>query len=589
MTIRALPFVLFAACRGPEAGGPDPVRSSPPPGPEIAFDLSAGAAFFDAPFPSAHRVREGRVVTDGWPNPDQVPYVDVLVDLGAEATGFGTTSGVLFRRREADVALVPVDARASMEADAPAFLVAVSGDRAGARVPVDVWADPDGGPFGAPGMVTMLPLQGVPLEPETTYAAVLMRSLGADGPFGIAEPLWAAIHGEVPEGWSDETARAYLDALRALEAQGVPIEEIAGLAVYRTWDPTAELRAVAAAARSLPPPLPEGTLTVTEVHDAFCVLEGEVQMPVYQRGDPPYDEDGGWVIGPDGAPERQGTATSRLWVTVPRTPAPEAGYPAAVMIRTGGGGDRPLVDRGVRATAGGEAIAPGTGPALELARAGIVGVQVDGPHGGPHRNPTGGDEQFLMFNVTNPLATRDNVRQSAVEIALLPATLAALSLDAGGCPDATAAVPLDLDGIGLIGHSMGATIAPLALAAAPEFDAVVLSGAGGSYLYNLVYKRSPIDVRPLAEALLGFSTRGRTLREDDAVLQLLQWVSEPADPPVYARRGRRQHPTWCRASSTPTSCPPWPTRRACRSASTSSGPPSTRTTPISRRCGRWQI
>jgi hypothetical protein len=34
--------------------------------------------------------------------------------------------------------------------------------------------------------------------------------------------------------------------------------------------------------------------------------------------------------------------------------------------------------------------------------------------------------------------------------------------------------------------------------------------------------------------LLGFTARGRILREDDAVLQLLQWVSEPADPPPYA-------------------------------------------------------
>jgi pimeloyl-ACP methyl ester carboxylesterase len=111
-----------------------------------------------------------------------------------------------------------------------------------------------------------------------------------------------------------------------------------------------------------------------------------------------------------------------------------------------------------------------------------------------------------------------------------------LSLDASGCPGASPEVPLDLDGgIGLFGHSMGAAIAPLVLAAAPEYRKLVLSGAGGSYMYNLVYKRSPLDVRPIAEAMLGFSDRGRTLREDDAVLQLLQWVSEPADVPPYAR------------------------------------------------------
>ena len=45
------------------------------------------------------------------------------------------------------------------------------------------------------------------------------------------------------------------------------------------------------------------------------------------------------------------------------------------------------------------------------------------------KGPTGADEQFLMFNVQNPLALRDNVRQSALEIALLPQVLARLEVD----------------------------------------------------------------------------------------------------------------------------------------------------------------
>jgi hypothetical protein len=514
------------ACRSPQQVPP------PPAGPLLAFDLGEGAALFDAPFPGLHRLRDGRVDVHDWPNPDAIPYVDILLGLASEATGFGTTNGVMFRLQDPATPLRPPALADTLRPDSPAQLVALDGPRRGQRVPFDLTQSADGGPFGAPGLVTLLPLQGVPLSPETTYAAVLLRSLGEE-PLGVPPSLWEASRGGRPSGWSDALASAYHEAFEALEALGVPREEIAGLSVFRTWDPTALQRQTVAQARELPPPAPPGPLTVSEVYDTFCVLESTVQMPVYQSGELPYTTGGAWEVGPDGNVAQQGTATSRLWLTVPRQPAPPGGYPVTVMIRTGGGGDRPLVDRGVR-DAEGVVQEAGTGPALQLARAGHVGVQVDGPHGGPLRNPGGADEQFLMFNVTNPVATRDNVRQSALELALLPATLQGLSLDASGCPGAEPSVPLDTDELGLLGHSMGATIAPLVLAAAPEYQALVLSGAGGSYLYNLVYKQSPLEVRPLAESLLGFTARGRVLREDDAVLQLLQWVSEPADPPPYA-------------------------------------------------------
>jgi pimeloyl-ACP methyl ester carboxylesterase len=89
-------------------------------------------------------------------------------------------------------------------------------------------------------------------------------------------------------------------------------------------------------------------------------------------------------------------------------------------------------------------------------------------------------------------------------------------------------------GMVLVGHSMGATIAPLTAAAQPRFRAMVLSGAGGSYLHNVVYKQSPLEVRPLAEAMLNYPAYGRTLTPSDPFLSIVQWASESADPPPYA-------------------------------------------------------
>ena len=83
-----------------------------------------------------------------------------------------------------------------------------------------------------------------------------------------------------------------------------------------------------------------------------------------------------------------------------------------------------------------------------------------------------------------------------------------------------------------MGHSMGATIAPLVVAAQPRFEALILSGAGGSWIENVVHKQSPLPVRPLAELILRY--RSGELRRDDPVLGLLQWGGEVADPPLYA-------------------------------------------------------
>jgi len=224
-------------------------------------------------------------------------------------------------------------------------------------------------------------------------------------------------------------------------------------------------------------------------------------------------------------------------LTLPRAPMPSGGFPVVLFSRTGAGGDRPLVDRGRRTEPGGPAVTPGSGPAQEFARAGFAAVSVDGPHGGL-RNVTGGDEQFLVFNFLNPAALRDNVRQSALELVLQAYVLGRLTVNALDCPGLAAGsgmdpVRLDTSRLMVMGHSMGATILQPALQVEPMFRGAILSGAGGSYLENLIHKKSPIHVKPLAELILGYPAKGRELTEHDPVASLVQWAGEPADPPVY--------------------------------------------------------
>jgi hypothetical protein len=216
---------------------------------------------------------------------------------------------------------------------------------------------------------------------------------------------------------------------------------------------------------------------------------------------------------------------------------PATGWPTVVFVRTGGGGDNPLVQRGPSSTPGfGAPDVPGTGPAMHFARVGFAGVQIDGPLGGL-RNTTNGDEDFLIFNVLNASALRDNVRESAMELSLVARALPSMSFDSSACPGAGAA-PAQFDGahLALMGHSMGSWIAPLTLAFEPSFGAAVLSGAGGSYIANVMDKILPLHVKPYAEILLDYDMDQRSLEPHDPALTLLQWAVEPSDPQVYDRR-----------------------------------------------------
>jgi pimeloyl-ACP methyl ester carboxylesterase len=214
---------------------------------------------------------------------------------------------------------------------------------------------------------------------------------------------------------------------------------------------------------------------------------------------------------------------------------PANGWPTTVLIRTGAGGDRPLVDRGVQAVHNGPPVAPGTGPAQQFARAGYAGVQVDGPLGGL-RNTTKADEQFLTFNIFNGAALRDNVRESAVELVVLAHVLDSLTVNASDCMGVAASVKLDTSKLALFGHSMGASIAPLVLAFEPKYKGVILSGAGASWIENVMYKKEPLEVRPAIELLIHYSRDRRLLTSHDPVLSLIQWAAEPADSQIYASR-----------------------------------------------------
>lgn len=544
--------LAFALAIGAYGCDPDPViadagaDAGPPPVAAPLVEYGTGD-LWDAPWPDERlRRADGTVDVQSFPNPLRSRIVTQLVAFLDDADGFGVSSAIYFPfTAPIDGASLP-DIRGSLDEGASVFLVDVDPDspERGTRWPVDVAFLDDPGPFvtGA-HVLAMIPLQGRPLRADRLYAAVVttaVRRLGG-GPIGIADATAQLARGERPPGLSDAAYEAHGYAMDTLADR----TDIAASAVFRTWDPTIALRDAREQLLAGPAPTVEADFTAAEVFDGFCVYQTTIRMPDFQSGEPPYSAVGGEWIYERGSLVLQNEAQANVWVSLPRGPMPAGGFPIAVFIRTGGGGDRPLVDRGPRATPGGPAITPGTGPALHFARAGFAGISVDGPLGGL-RNAEGWDEQFAIFNINNIPALRDNVRQSALELMHLIRLIPSVAIDASGCPDLTTpagdgAVRFDDTFAAIMGHSMGATIAPLVVALEPRYRAMILSGAGGSWSRNIIFKESPIAVRPAAEGLLRYTGLGRTLVEHDPSLALLQWAGEPADPQVYAHLASGGH------------------------------------------------
>ncbi len=502
-------------------------------GPRVVFDPRPDAPLWAAPWPADHRDHARALAT--WTPATANELLSASAALIADR-GLPATSASFF---VVDRPVGPGEAPLALAVDVS------EGEGRGRRWPVRVAYTEAPAPDAPGRVIAVLPEQGLPWTPGRTVAVVLPRAawLDAEGRALQPDPTTAALlDGEVPEGLPAAAGAAALAALEVLAAEGVDRDAIATLSLRTAEDPTADLDRVLAAARADFRPVPSVSPRLVETHPGFCVFEGRLRLPSYQAGRPPFLRSGG-AFGFDagGRPLRRAEEEARLFVTLPRRPPPAEGFPTVVFVRTGGGGDRPLIDRGRRGVEGGPALEPGSGPARELAREGWAGLMIDGPLGGL-RNLSGGDEQFLIFNIGSPPALRDNVRQSALELALLPELAAGLVLGSTLCPELGGAeARLDVDRLALMGHSMGATIGPLAFRLEPRFRALVLSGFGGSWIENVVHKERPVRVRPLMELVLGYAEAGLELHPFAPSLSLLQWAGEPADPPVHAAAARGRH------------------------------------------------
>ncbi|HNC99457.1 MAG TPA: hypothetical protein PKW90_25210, partial [Myxococcota bacterium] len=345
----------------------------------------------------------------------------------------------------------------------------------GEPVPLAFQWTADATTFQPSNLLAIAPVPGFPLRPATTYALVLK------------EPL--ARKGSQELDWEADKALTSVEAtLRSLE---VDLDEVALVSTFTTQDPRAELAAVAREIHeNLGMPGWDQEITLVEGLFLPCyVYQGYVDVPIWQRGQRPYrDEGGGFVFDATGKPEVQGWERVRFTLTTPFDNMPASGWPVVIYGHGTGGDDLTIARR-----------KEDEGPVL--ARQGIAVLAIAQPLHGDRATPET-DAELDSFNYLNPEAGRGNFRQGAADHIFMAELLTSRPphFTSGGGD-----ILLDPNRVAYFGHSQGGLSGGLAAPfLAEDVQAVGFSGAGGVLALTLELRKDPLDIQDLIESLLGF-------------------------------------------------------------------------------------
>lgn len=486
-------------------------------GPKIYFDLDAGRVgdrdFFRLPFPLDARRRGGGIDLTGFPSPppDLDPAFGSVVGrwlshLRSDAPGFAVNSAVLFRSTHGigspqGIFIVNIDP------DHPSYGKKLEGLSYSAKN-----GDTSGNNYICRNWLAVETIDGVPLDPGTTYAVLItdeLRTVDGDR-FSPDADFSAMLQGTAPADARRKAAwdtfaplRQFLASAENSGGVDVAAGELIGGSVFTTAANTDVLVGARAAARAAPlyvsdlhlcqaagpsPCSGFAGLTAEERAERECgapspdhlEVQGRVRLPIFQEGIPPYAEIGGRIDVEGGMPVQRSSFDACFSLTLPAGPPPAAGWPAVVYAHgTGGGFRSPLID----------------GTARALAGRGLATIALEGVMHGERRNDSDDDGEVggldvdqLVFNVYNPESARDTIVQGAID------QFTAVRL-AEEWQDATLlegqVLRFDASALFFMGHSQGANSGALFLPFEPLVRAAVLSGGGAKLPRTLLGKEEP--------------------------------------------------------------------------------------------------
>lgn len=512
---------------------------------ELPREGAIGTPFLATPWPSDVMITPGGTIDLARvPNPYDSSSLEDVLRVFATNTAYPATGTLYFQVDGGiDEKTLPQTPGASLATGSAMFLVEVATLR---RVPI-VWRHyPEATSFLPAGTVAVQPLLGA--VPRGRFALVVTSNARhASGPaLGPSEELLAILT-------CDRVALAALPAearkvdcapyAQLLDDLALPAQSTALVQMVTPLDATSGLVRAAQMVRSLPAP----ALTRLVRRDGspsgeYRVIEGTASIAQLQAGEAPYDVldrddfvDGGFVLDDEGKPIVQRFEEVDFTLTIPNRTMPADGY-CTIINGHGTGGD---LNSGLGDGPGAEA--------FQAAQAGCALLTTSEPLHFGREGYVEGQEEILTFNFFNPVAGRDNWRQSAIEkvqlVSLAASGLVVPANVAGTVQD----VRLDPARVSYFGHSQGGITGALFVAVEDRIQGAFLSGAGAGFQASLVEKVEPVAIKDAIKVVIGIPRES----DDDIdvfhpVIALLQSWVDPADPINYGslwrdRQGKVPH------------------------------------------------
>jgi hypothetical protein len=474
---------------------------------------------------------------------------------------------------------------ASMSLRSPVFLIDVDpkSPERGSLIPLESRYFASSLRYIPARTLALKPIAGFVLRPGTLYAAIIRRDLGdrEERPLGTT-PDFEQIKSPRPvsDAAAERARSIHSVAFDYLTSLGVQRDDIAAAALFRTLVPHTIADKLFDVATSLPPSLSPRLLggswarpakTAFAERKSYSTMVGYYCTPSFQSrlDDAPFLSGGGTLdldesrsprVVPVPESSRFRTAScgdlirARYILTIPKTSMPEGGYPLLVAAHgTGGSATDFLGEDNFAGWAAREGIAavstdqPLHGSAdPEGARPGsrerrgfrIAGIPLSLFRG----QPLGADLAF--YNPLNPAATRDNLRQAAIDASLLARLLMATDFATAEKPDSKkpqkllAPIPgqapprFDKTKILFAGHSQGSQSLAVQAAIDPLVRGVILSGCGGDARLGIVRRRD-LTIMSFIETALALEDG--ELNEFHPLMALVQALIDPVDPQSFAR------------------------------------------------------
>lgn len=512
--------VVCASCGDPpvlEDAGTD---AGPALGPAaVLFDPSS-AGFFDTPFPSDLRTDDqGRPILTGFPRARGL--VGQAIDLiEGDIPGFSPVTSVYFRfTGPLDEAALPNLAETSVDGSSVVLVdVDPSSPDRGRRLPAYVRFQTAPTLFWSSNTLSVRAVPGLHMHVGRRYAAVVLEGLRASDGTPVE-------HNDAFEALKTGSDPHYSALFTELEELGFARADILNASTFTTSDATLPMDQAHAfiAAQELP------TLTdwaVVSTTPRMAVYRAAFETYELMDSARPYDEFGSGRIVFDaaGVPAVVGRRRVQIALTVPGDAAPPEGIPI-VLYGHGTGGDHLTHVRDEGA---------------ELGRLGFAMLGFEAAlHG--QRNPGGLVVETLL--ASNPVAAREVVRQTVIDMFLLYRMLAAGLVEVPASITGAAAIAFDTSHVLYMGHSQGSQEAGVLLGVEPTVEAAFLSEGGAGASISLMDRDATPGTRLVCLLATVIGERCEDMTEDHpAVAQIIQPLLDPADPLSFAHRFLRERP-----------------------------------------------